>query len=85
LIEVNALVEDAQLTLNWTFNPAIHQPTTVQQLADDYVAALERLVAWCDSAESTFTPSDFDLLTLDQPELDRIAALLRQLESLPTD
>ena len=73
LLEVNSIVLDGQLRVDWSYGAAIHRRATVEALAGRYLAELRRLVAHCVSAEAGgFTPSDFPLARLSQDELDRL-------------
>ena len=71
LIEINAAVVNQELKIDWTFNREIHQDQTIEKLAGDYVASLRELIAHCLKAGARgYTPSDFPLAKLSQPQLD---------------
>jgi non-ribosomal peptide synthase protein (TIGR01720 family) len=72
LLEVNGFVTGGCLHLNWTYSENIHQRATVEELAQDCVAALRSLIAHCQSPEAGgYIPSDFPLALLSQDELDK--------------
>ncbi|MEP7308332.1 MAG: amino acid adenylation domain-containing protein [Acidobacteriota bacterium] len=73
LLEINAIVADGRLTVTWTFSAAIHDPSTIGELASRYEAALRLLVDHCRTTRTTqFTPSDFPAAGLDQKSLDAL-------------
>jgi amino acid adenylation domain-containing protein/non-ribosomal peptide synthase protein (TIGR01720 family) len=83
LFEINSITVGGQLRLSWTYSEALHQRTTIMQLAQSYLAALRALIAHCCSAEAGgYTPSDFPLARLDQNTLDRLVGSGRQVEDI---
>ena len=46
-IEVNALVFEGVLQLNWTFNPSYHKRVTLDALANEAIVTLRELIAYC--------------------------------------
>ncbi|MDY7096206.1 MAG: amino acid adenylation domain-containing protein, partial [Acidobacteriota bacterium] len=83
LLEVNASVLEGTLEVAWTFSAAVHDEVTVRALADSLVERLAQLVQHCLSPEAGgFTPSDFPLANLDQPQLDEILASAGAMEDI---
>jgi amino acid adenylation domain-containing protein/non-ribosomal peptide synthase protein (TIGR01720 family) len=77
LLEVNGMVAEGCLRLDWTYSEAVHRRETVEALAGSFLRSLEALIEHCQSPEAGgFTPSDFPLAELDQDSLQRVAALL---------
>ena len=73
LIELNGLAIDGKLQLNWTYNQNIHQQSTIERLAEWFMAALQTLINHCQSPEAGgYTPSDFPEADLSQEELEQI-------------
>ncbi|MCW6008651.1 amino acid adenylation domain-containing protein [Micromonospora sp. CPCC 205371] len=73
LIEVNSQVAGGRLHLVWTYAEGIHHRSTVEQLAERYVAVMRDLIDQClRSGAGGYTPSDFPLAGLDQQALDAI-------------
>src|SRR5262249_1649199 len=65
LVEVNGQVIRGQLAVAWTYVPSLTPDTDIQQLADEFVATLRRVIAHCDSEDAWGrTPSDFPLARL---------------------
>ena len=77
LLEIEALVSEGCLQLSWIYSPQVHRRSTVEELAQGFIAALEALIAHCRSPEiSGYTPSDFPEIELSQEDLDELVAEL---------
>ncbi|MDY7094186.1 MAG: non-ribosomal peptide synthase/polyketide synthase [Acidobacteriota bacterium] len=75
LLEINAAIHDGELDVAWTYSTAVHDEATVRRLADSLVERLAALVEHCLSPEAGgYTPADFPLAALSQPEIDEITA-----------
>jgi len=73
LIEINGLILNGQLQMNWHYNQQLHQKSTIQTVAEDFITALETLIIHCQSVETgEYTPSDFPGTQLNQQELDNL-------------
>ncbi|MEY3826300.1 MAG: hypothetical protein RLZZ148_1114, partial [Cyanobacteriota bacterium] len=73
LLEVNGLVVNDQLQMNWTYSQNIHRRCTIEALAQNFLATLEALIAHCCSPNvGGYTPSDFPDADLSQEELDQL-------------
>lgn len=60
LLEVNALVVQDQLKIDWTYSRNVHRKATIEQLANDFLTALRSIIkAYELSSVQNFTPSDF--------------------------
>jgi non-ribosomal peptide synthase protein (TIGR01720 family) len=71
LLDISATVIGGQLQMTWTYSGALHSHLTIEKLAEAHLAAVEALVAYCQSPEAQgSTPSDFPLACLDQATLD---------------
>lgn len=77
-LEINALIKNGVLGLNWSFSNKIHKPETIKTLIDDFNESLKNIVTHCMSSNTVkYTPSDFEDVDLDQDDLDN---LLNDLE-----
>jgi surfactin family lipopeptide synthetase A len=47
LIEINALVVEGQLKIEWTYSTKLHRTDTIERLAQDYVERLRSLITHC--------------------------------------
>jgi amino acid adenylation domain-containing protein/non-ribosomal peptide synthase protein (TIGR01720 family) len=79
LIEINALVSENQLKIEWTYCQNRHHRATIEHLAQDFIAALQSLMSHCQSVKTgNYTPSDFLSSKLSQNSLDK---LMKKLET----
>ena len=73
LLEIEGVVLEGRLRVDWVYSGNIHRRGTVERLAAVFIEALRSLIAHCQSlAEPGFTPSDFPLAGLKQERLDRV-------------
>ncbi|WP_197084798.1 non-ribosomal peptide synthetase [Saccharothrix sp. ST-888] len=80
LLNVNGLVANGRLRVDFTFSEAVHRPETVQALADRFGASLRRRVEDCRTGRVRLTPSDFPDIDLTQESLDELLGELRDHE-----
>jgi amino acid adenylation domain-containing protein/non-ribosomal peptide synthase protein (TIGR01720 family) len=77
-IEVDCRVLGGRLEVAWTYDAGTHDDTTMEQVVDDFVAAVRGLVAHCvDPAAGDYTPSDFPLAGLTGDSLARVLGQFR--------
>jgi non-ribosomal peptide synthase protein (TIGR01720 family) len=75
LLEINALVVEDRLQLNWAYSEKVHRRATIEKLAENFVKSLRSLIAHCLSPEAGgYTPSDFPDADLNQEVLDDLIA-----------
>src|SRR5262249_10323705 len=73
LIEVNALVDEHRLRVDWRFNEPTHSLETITKLAALFTSALRELLEHCRAETGGgLVASDFELSGLSQDELDSI-------------
>jgi amino acid adenylation domain-containing protein/non-ribosomal peptide synthase protein (TIGR01720 family) len=76
LIDVDAVVRNGELEVNWGYSTNQYRSATIRRLADAFDAALRKLLTHCYAASTAgYTPSDFPLAALTQGQLDALAAL----------
>ena len=74
-LDINGWVETGQLSIEWTFNPSYQSPETIHQLAGEFIHRLDLLIEHCLSRkDSDYTPDDFNLVQIDQADLDQVLA-----------
>ncbi|HEY9653442.1 MAG TPA: condensation domain-containing protein, partial [Coleofasciculaceae cyanobacterium] len=79
LIDINGFVLGGQLQLEWTYSKQIHQRSTIERLAQEFVEALRSLITHCQSSEAGgYTPSDFQKAKVNQKDLDRLFAQINR-------
>jgi amino acid adenylation domain-containing protein/non-ribosomal peptide synthase protein (TIGR01720 family) len=72
-IELIAYVQSGKLYMDWIYNERIHDQTTIQKIANEYLKELQATISHCiELTQQTYTPSDFPDVDLDQDELDSI-------------
>ncbi len=77
LLNINAIITNERLQIDWKYSSNVHQPQTIEKIAQEFVATLLELIAHCSSDENGgYTPTDFPLAQLSQLELDQILANL---------
>jgi len=80
LFEINGLIAEGQLRVDWTYSENMHRRDTVEGLAQDFVTALRSLITYCQSSKvENYTPSDFAEFKWSQwsqADLDNIMAVV---------
>ncbi|MGG6293705.1 amino acid adenylation domain-containing protein [Leptolyngbya sp. AN02str] len=77
VLDINSLITQEQLTVQWRYSTAIHRRETIEALAQQYLVALRSLIQHCQSGCAVgFTPSDFPDAQLDQDDLDQLLSQL---------
>jgi amino acid adenylation domain-containing protein/non-ribosomal peptide synthase protein (TIGR01720 family) len=71
LLEINGLITQGALRLDWQYSRSHHQAASIATLAQHYQESLRSLIQHCCSADAGgYTPSDFPQMQLSQAELD---------------
>ncbi|MEA5536734.1 non-ribosomal peptide synthetase [Crocosphaera sp. XPORK-15E] len=70
LIDINALVIDGKLQMEWQYSEKFHKKNTMENLINVYQQSLKDIMNHCLSTEGDYTPSDFPNANLSQEELD---------------
>ncbi|WP_414587304.1 amino acid adenylation domain-containing protein [Scytonema sp. PCC 10023] len=73
LLEVNSIIFDSQLRVDWTYSENLHHSSTIERIAHEFLQALRGLIAHCLAPEAGgYTPSDFPLAQLNNVELEQL-------------
>jgi amino acid adenylation domain-containing protein/non-ribosomal peptide synthase protein (TIGR01720 family) len=73
LLEVNSLVSNGKLKIDWTYSTNLYQQTTIEFLATSFQEALEQLIAHCQSPDAGgYTPGDFPDVDLSLDALENV-------------
>ncbi len=73
LLNIGGILIDNRLALSWTYSKKLYKRETIEKLARRFIEALQGLIVHCQSPQSGgYTPSDFPLSALSQPQLDRL-------------
>ncbi|QIR37149.1 amino acid adenylation domain-containing protein [Tolypothrix sp. PCC 7910] len=82
LLDINSIIIEERLQINWTYSQNIHHHQTIENLAQAFINTLQQLIAHCVASENGgYTPSDFPLIKLNQQELDRLLGSLQAQNS----
>lgn len=74
VLEVNGRVLGGQLNLEWTYSTMLHKASTINGLAQSYLAYLREIICHCTRPENRgYTPSDFPNAGVSQEQLDHLA------------
>jgi thioester reductase-like protein/non-ribosomal peptide synthase protein (TIGR01720 family) len=59
LLDINGIVADGQLRLDWTYSKAVHRQATIESVAGSFMDALRELINCCQSLEAKgYAPSN---------------------------
>ncbi|OYE03761.1 non-ribosomal peptide synthetase [Nostoc sp. 'Peltigera membranacea cyanobiont' 232] len=73
LFDINALIVEGKLGIDWTYDSHIHTRSTVEKLAQSYIQSIRSIIEHCQLKENRgYTPSDFPDTQLNQLELDEL-------------
>ncbi|MEB3219806.1 MAG: amino acid adenylation domain-containing protein [Nostocales cyanobacterium 94392] len=79
VLDINGFVLVGQLQLEWTYSNKIHQRSTIEQLANEFIKMLRSLINDCQSGTSfSFTSSDFPEANLSQNDLEQFLAKINR-------
>ncbi|MFK8031421.1 MAG: condensation domain-containing protein [Gammaproteobacteria bacterium] len=78
-LELNAVIRDNCLSIDWTFGPGLHSQERIEQLADNMMANITDLLEGTDRGEAV-SPTDFPMAGLDQSALDNLSSQLDGLD-----
>ena len=83
LLDINGSILQGKLRLGLTYSKAIHNRSTIEQLANWYAEELQQLIDHCVSEDAYGrTPSDFPLCKLDQATVDQLTANNRNVSDI---
>lgn len=77
ILEINSIVSDSKLKVNFTFSKNIFNSETINNFSEVYIEELKNIIDHCTTEDTGgYTPSDFSAAGLDQQELDNLLANL---------
>ncbi len=75
LIEIDCLVINDKLQIDWTYSQNLHQKTTIEKLAQGFIDALKSLInCSIDTNIESYTPSDFSSAKIGQKDFNKLLA-----------
>ena len=70
-LELNAMIYEGQLHIDFTYDTALFSTNVMEELSTQYKQHLKALIEYCITQEETgFTPSDFPSARIDQGDLE---------------
>jgi non-ribosomal peptide synthase protein (TIGR01720 family) len=69
-------VYGGEFQMIWAYSENIHDKSTIEALAAEFMAHLRSLIEQCHAQPIAYTPSDFPEASIDQEDLDNILAEL---------
>ncbi|MBD2603288.1 amino acid adenylation domain-containing protein [Scytonema hofmannii FACHB-248] len=83
IIDINGIVVEGELRVDWLYSCNLHQEETITQWADNFHKNLiEILSHCCEVGVGGYTPSDFPLARISQGDLDTLQARFPNLEDI---
>jgi amino acid adenylation domain-containing protein/non-ribosomal peptide synthase protein (TIGR01720 family) len=81
VLEIYGMISQGKLELDFEFSEGLHDRSTIETLARDFVTALEQLIEHCLSPEAGgFTASDFSDFSWDAGDLSDIASAIQKTQ-----
>ncbi|WP_238845877.1 non-ribosomal peptide synthetase [Nostoc edaphicum] len=78
-LNVTAWIAQSQLNVQWRYSRNLHDATTIERIAQQFIKTLQALIQHCQSPTSGgYTPSDFTGARLNQKQLDQFINKLQQ-------
>ncbi len=82
LIEINAMVADGQLQVEWSYSRLRQHRSEVQKNAERFMTTLDSLIGHCIQGKAQqIVASDFPLAKLDENKLKKLSSLLQKKQS----
>jgi amino acid adenylation domain-containing protein/non-ribosomal peptide synthase protein (TIGR01720 family) len=73
LLEISASITNGRLQVEWRYSEKLHRQSTIEALAQWFIASLRALISHCQSPEAGgYTPSDFADVELSQEEIEAL-------------
>jgi amino acid adenylation domain-containing protein/non-ribosomal peptide synthase protein (TIGR01720 family) len=80
VLDINAMVVDGRLRVEWTYGAGLHTPATMERLVREFGEALQSLIDGNPApSRPAFEVSDFPDLDLDDMEFERLKAIAGQV------
>jgi amino acid adenylation domain-containing protein/non-ribosomal peptide synthase protein (TIGR01720 family) len=81
--EIECCVQDGKFQLDWRFSRNSFNKRTIQSIVESLADLLREIIAYSkESRTISFSPSDFALVSLDQSQIDKLAAKCETLEDI---
>jgi non-ribosomal peptide synthase protein (TIGR01720 family) len=78
LLQLTGFIRGNQLQINWTYSENIHQRSTIENLAQGLITAIQSLITHSQSSTAGgYTPSDFSAAKISQKDLSKLLTQVR--------
>ncbi|PMB22058.1 hypothetical protein CEN45_13165, partial [Fischerella thermalis CCMEE 5198] len=78
VLNINAWIAQSQLQIQWRYSRNLHDTTTIENLAQQFIKTLQAIIQHCQAPNSGgYTPSDFAGARLNQQQLDKFLNKLK--------
>ncbi|MFE8874039.1 amino acid adenylation domain-containing protein, partial [Acetobacter persici] len=81
-LDINALIQDGQLSISWRYSPSATSRTLIETLTTRFAEELERLITWCETAPDERIAADVPLSGLTQQELEALDLTRSEIEDI---
>jgi non-ribosomal peptide synthase protein (TIGR01720 family) len=79
VLNINAWIAQSQLQIQWRYSRNLHDTTTIENLAQQFIKTLQAIIQHCQAPNSGgYTPSDFAGARLNQQQLDKFLNKLQK-------
>lgn len=75
-LDLNAMIIGGELSMRWNYNTLAHTKIEIELLALAVIEYLSKMIEHCEHTDNAISKSEVPLLTLTQPELDRLVDLI---------
>ncbi|GCF07291.1 non-ribosomal peptide synthetase [Dictyobacter arantiisoli] len=83
LLDVACRIINGKIQFEWTYSQNIYHPETISELAEEFMATLRAIIEHCQQPEAGgYTPSDFPMALLTQPQIDLHLKNSRHIEDI---
>jgi amino acid adenylation domain-containing protein/non-ribosomal peptide synthase protein (TIGR01720 family) len=83
LIDINAIVLEGKLQVDWLYSSNLHRTTTIEQWVSHFKKNLLEILELClDLSVSEYTPTDFPLIKIPQSKLDILQNQYPRIEDI---
>lgn len=79
LLDINAIVIKDQLKISWTYSNAIHRQTTIENLAKNFIEALQALIHDSQVSKNNSLPADLSDFEWDETDIENIIAAIGEV------
>jgi non-ribosomal peptide synthase protein (TIGR01720 family) len=80
LLEINAMISEQKLVINWVYNEELHQQSSLVEIGELFAQALNNEIVSMAALSETESVNTFELSDLDNEDMNKLADILSQLD-----